>query len=257
MVVVVTGASGGIGRATTLAWARRGAKLVLSARGESALAETARDAKAAGGEATFEAGDVTDEAHRVHLVTKAVETFGGIDVLVNNAGRGYYAAARDVDPREFEALFSLNVVSPLRLTQLALPALEKARGTVVMVSSIAGVVSSPKMAAYAASKFALEAIAIALRAECAENGVRVLVVRPGPVDTPFRANSVAKGVEAGVRPPGAKVQAAEDVAEQIVAGVARGRAVIETTAFVSGAAFLSRVAPAVYRRVAERMARKG
>ncbi len=199
MIVVVTGASSGIGRAAAIAWGKRGAKLVLSARGESALEAVAREVKEAGGEAVVEAGDVTDEGHCARLVEAARALGGGgIDVLVNNAGRGYYAAVRDVDPRELEALFALNVVAPLRLTQLALPALEQSaatagHATIVMVSSIAGVVAAPRMGAYAASKFALEALAIALRAECAASGVRVVVVRPGPVDTLLRAHSIAKG----------------------------------------------------------------
>ncbi len=255
-VVVITGASSGIGRAAAIAWAKRGAKLVLSARGESALEEVAREVTAAGGQAVIEAGDVTVEADRVRLVERAESAFGAIDVLVNNAGRGYYAAVREIDPGELEALFALNVVAPLRLAQLALPARERGRGTIVMVSSIAGIVSSPRMGAYAASKFALEAIAIALRAENAARGVRVVVVRPGPVDTPFREHSIAKGGGAGVRPPGAKVQAPEEVAGQMVTAVARGRAVVETTAFVKGAAMVARVAPGVYRRVAARMAAK-
>ena len=146
------------------------------------------------------------------------------------------------------------MIAPLRLTQLALPALERSRGTVVMVSSIAGMVVAPRMGAYAASKFALEAIAIALRAENAARGVRVVVVRPGPVDTPFREHSIAKGGEAGVRPPGARVQAPEEVAAQMVTAVERGRPVVETTVFVRGAAALARMAPGVYRRVAARMA---
>jgi short-subunit dehydrogenase len=262
VIVVVTGASSGIGRAAAIAWGKRGAKLVLSARGESALEAVAREVKEAGGEAVVEAGDVTDEGHCARLVEAARALGGGgIDVLVNNAGRGYYAAVRDVDPRELEALFALNVVAPLRLTQLALPALEQSaatagHATIVMVSSIAGVVAAPRMGAYAASKFALEALAIALRAECAASGVRVVVVRPGPVDTPFRAHSIAKGGDAGVRPPGAEVQTPEEVARQIVAAVERNRAVVETTGFVRAAAALSRIAPGVYRRVAARMAAK-
>ncbi len=200
MIVVVTGASSGIGRAAAIAWGKRGAKLVLSARGEEALRGVAREVVAAGGEAIVEVGDVTHEAHRAAIVARAERVFGGVDVLVNNAGRGYYAAVRDIDPRELDALFALNVTAPLRLTQLALPALERAKGTIVMVSSIAGVVASPRMGAYAASKFALEGLSIALRAECAASGVRVSVVRPGPVDTPFRDHSIAKGGEAGVRP---------------------------------------------------------
>lgn len=255
-VIVITGASSGIGRAAAIAWGKRGANVVLSARSESALGEVARAVEEAGGRALVEGGDVTVEADRVRLIERATRAYGGIDVLVNNAGRGYYAAVRDIDPNELEALFALNVVAPLRLAQLALPALQTSRGTIVMVSSIAGVVASPRMGAYAASKFALEALSIALRAESAASGVRVAVVRPGPVDTPFRAHSIANGVKAGVRPPGAKVQSAEDVAEQIVAAVERGRAVIETTAFVQVAAALARVAPGVFRHVAARMAAK-
>jgi short-subunit dehydrogenase len=253
-VVVITGASSGIGRAAAIAWAKRGAKLVLSARGRDALYEVAREVIGVGGEAVVDPGDVTSEADRVRLIETALRSFGAIDVLVNNAGRGYYAPASEIDAEELAALFALNVIAPLRLAQLALPALARSRGTIVMVSSIAGVVVAPRMGAYAASKFALEAIAIALRAESAALGVRVVVVRPGPVDTPFRENSIAKGGEAGVRPPGAKVQAPEEVAAQMLRAVARGRAVVETTAFVRGAAVLARVAPAVYRRVAERMA---
>ena len=256
MVVVVTGASSGIGRAAAIAWGKRRARVVLSARSRSALEEVAREVESAGGEAVVEAGDVTNEADRARLVERASRPIGAIDVLLNCAGRGYYAAVRDVDPVELEALFALNVVAPLRLAQLALPALERAKGTIVMVSSIAGVVASPRMGAYAASKFALEALSIALRAESAASGVRVVVVRPGPVDTPFRGHSIARGVEAGVRPTGARVQAPEEVAAQIVGAVERRRAVVETTPFVRAAAALARMAPGVYRRVAARMAAK-
>ena len=255
-VVVVTGASSGIGRAAAILWGKRGAKLVLSARNEVALARVVREVAEAGGQAVAEAGDVTREEHRVALVERAKRTFGGLDVLVNNAGRGYYAPVREIELEELESLFALNVNAPLRLSQLALPLLEKSRGTVVMVSSIAGLVVAPRMGAFAASKFALEALAVALRAECAASGVRVLVVRPGPVDTPFRENSIARGGEAGVRPPGAKVQSPEEVARQMVNAVERGRAVVETSLFVRGAAMMARVAPGVYRRVAARMAAK-
>ena len=253
-VVVVTGASSGIGRAAAILWGKRGAKLVLSARNEVALQRVSREVVEAGGQAVVEAGNVTEERHRVALIERATRTFGALDVLVNNAGRGYYASVREIDLAELEALFALNVIAPLRLAQIALPALERSRGTVVMVSSIAGVLAAPRMGAYAASKFALEALAVALRAECAASGVKVLVVRPGPVDTPFRENSVARGGEAGVRPPGAKVQSPEEVARQMVNAVERGRAVVETSLFVRGAAMIARVAPGVYRRVAARMA---
>jgi len=254
-VVVITGASSGIGRALALGWARRGASLVLSSRNEEGLDRTAREIEAAGGEAFVEPGDITDEAERRLLIDRALHEKGRIDVLVNNAGRGYYAAVRDIDVVELERLFALNVVAPVRLTQLALEPLARTRGTVVMLSSVAGVAAAPHLGAYAASKFALEALSVALRAELRASGVRVLVVRPGPVETPFRANAVAVGVPAGVRPAGATAQSAEQIAQQTLRAVDRGRPVLETSLFVRVASFASRVTPPVLRLVAARMAK--
>ena len=110
--VVITGASMGIGRALALQWAARGSTVVLSARGRAALDDVAREVEAAGGRAIVEAGDVTDEAHRVRLVARAELEGGGLDVLVNNAGRGFYAPALKIDIDEMRKLFELNVVAP-------------------------------------------------------------------------------------------------------------------------------------------------
>src|SRR5262245_23497742 len=126
--VVLTGASLGIGRSLALAWARRGATLVLSARGRERLDEVAREVEQAGGRAIVEAGDVTDEAHRARIVERAVAEGGSLDVLVNNAGRGFYAPSLKIDIDEMRRLFELNVVAPLRLAQLAAPHLERAKG---------------------------------------------------------------------------------------------------------------------------------
>jgi len=249
--LVVTGASSGIGRAIALACARRGDRVVASARSEDALRALAREAP---DEKAIEicAGDVTRESDRARLIEFA-QRDGAFDVLVNNAGRGYYAALRDVDVAELEALFALNVIAPLRLAQLALPALEKTRGAIVMMSSVAGVVSSPKLGAYSASKFALEAIAIALRAELADKHVAVVVIRPGPVDTPFRANAVTRETEAGVRPPGSRAQSAERIAQYTLSAIDHRTAVVETSAFVRVASFGARVVPPIFRAAIRRM----
>jgi short-subunit dehydrogenase len=253
--VIVTGASMGIGRALALAFAAEKATLVLSARGREALDEVAREVTARGARAVVVSGDVTDEAHRVELVARAVD-HGGVDVLVNNAGRGFYAPALAIDLEKLRELFELNVLAPLRLVQLAAPHLEASRGTVVMMSSVAGIVSAPRYAAYAASKFALEAIAMSLRSELAAVGVRVVVVRPGPVDTPFRANATrAEGV-AGYDAPDPKAQSADVVAAKTVRAVLRGTAVVETSNFVRLASATSRIAPSILRRVLRRMASK-
>jgi len=239
MRVVVTGASSGIGRAIALACARRGDTVIASARNIESEHPNIVAVK----------GDVTREEDRVRLV----ETAGEIDVLVNNAGRGYYAPFASIDAHELEELFRLNVIAPLRLSQLALPALRRSAGTVVMMSSVAGVVSSPKLGAYSASKFALEALSIALRAEVEQDGIAVVVVRPGPVDTPFRANSVTKDTTPGVRPPGSSKQTAEDIAEYTLSAIARRKPVVETSAFVRVASFGARVVPPIFRAALRRM----
>ncbi|HEY1694779.1 MAG TPA: SDR family oxidoreductase [Polyangiaceae bacterium] len=267
--VLVTGASSGIGEAVARAWGRRGDTVVLAGRDEAGLARAAREVEAAGGRAVVKRADVTREEDRVALVETAraagatgatgatgggATAGGGIDVLVNNAGRGFYGSVARIDPRELEALFALNVVAPLRLAQLALDPLTRTGGTIVMMSSVAGVVASPRMGAYAASKFALEALAMSLRAELVGTGVRVLVVRPGPVDTPFRARSVTTDGRAGVRPRGAAVQSPDEVAEQIARAVEAERAVLETTGFVRMASAAARHAPAAMRWISALMA---
>jgi short-subunit dehydrogenase len=253
--VIITGASSGIGRSLAIAWGKRGAAVVLAGRNDEALAEVADAVRAAGGEGIVEAGDITDEEQRRLLIDRALHDTGRIDVLVNNAGRGYYASLQDLDIAEMESLFRLNVLAPVRLTQLALAPLVRTQGVIVMLSSVAGVVAAPRLGAYAASKFALEALAISMRAELRASGVRVVVVRPGPVGTAFRANSVAVGVPAGVRPAGATEQTPDEVARQTLRAVDRSRAVIETSAFVRLASFTSRVAPPLFRIVAARMAK--
>jgi short-subunit dehydrogenase len=254
--VVVTGASSGIGAAMARAWAHRGATLVLGGRDAGSLERVASEVRALGGRAVVAPGDVTLESDRVRLLDAALAESDCIDVLVNNAGRGYYGPAARIDLAELEELFALNVFAPLRLAQLSLEALRRSRGTIVMVSSVAGVVAAPSMGAYAASKFALEALSMTLRAELAADGVRVVVVRPGPVDTAFRRNSIAREGKAGVRPTGARVQSADEVAAQVLRAVDARRSVVETTAFARVASATARVTPGAMRWISARMARR-
>ncbi len=252
--VVITGASTGIGRSLALAWAPRKVTLVLSARGKDALDEVARAVEKEGSRAIVVPGDVTSATDREALVARALET-GGIDVLVNNAGRGYYAATGAIDIDDARKLFELNVFAPLALSQLAMKHLEARRGAIVMMSSVAGMVSAPKLGAYAASKFALEALSMSMRAELADLGVRVLVVRPGPVYTPFRDNAVRGGGETENAEPDPNAQSADDVARRPRRALERERATLETTRSAWAIGVVSRLSPAGLRFALRRMAR--
>jgi short-subunit dehydrogenase len=253
---IITGASMGIGRSLALAWADRKADVVLSARGKDALDEVAREVIAKGARAIVVPGDVTKEDHRLELVERAIAETGRIDVLVNNAGRGFLAQAIKIDLAQMRDLFELNVFAPLHLAQIAMPQLEKTRGTVVMMSSIAGVVAAPRYGAYAASKYALEAIALAMRSELAASGVRVVVVRPGPVATPFRVNATRAEGEAYDAPVDPKAQAPETIAELTLRAVDRGTSIVETSAYVRFASAAYRFAPPAVRVALKRMATK-
>ena len=251
--IVITGASMGIGRELAVAWAKRGRTLVLSARSKEGLSAVADEVEQHGGRARLVPGDVTDSAYRTKLIEQA-DGEGGIGVLINNAGRGYYASIPSIEADALRELFELNVFAPLALTQLALPSLRRTKGTVVMLSSVAGVVAAPRYGAYAASKFALEGLSMAMRAELAQDGVRVVVVRPGPVDTPFRQNAVRGKAEPGYTRPDPKAQSAQDVAERCVRAVERGSPIDETSSFVRLASAVSRFSPPILRLALRRMA---
>jgi short-subunit dehydrogenase len=252
--VIITGASMGIGRALALAWAARRSTVVLSARGREALETVGLEVEAAGGSAVVVPGDVTQEAHREELVSRARGSGRGIDVLVNNAGRGFYSPALSIDVAKMRELFELNVYAPLRLAQIAAPDLEKSQGTIVMMSSVAGMVAAPRYGAYAATKFALEALSMAMRAEIAEKGVRVVVIRPGPVATPFRANAERLEGLPGYDQPDPKSQSPEAVAMLTLRAVDRGTPVVETSPFVRGASAAARFVPPALRIALRRMA---
>jgi len=181
-VALITGASQGLGRALAAALAERGWTLVIDARRGDRLAAAAADL----GERTDVlalAGDVTDPAHRARLAT-AIEELGRLDLLVNNAstlGASPLPALDAIDLDVVRRVYEVNVVAPLALTQLVLPQLRAASGTVVNVTSDAGVEAYAHWGGYGSSKAALEQLSAVLAVE--ERGVRVLVVDPGDMRT--------------------------------------------------------------------------
>jgi short-subunit dehydrogenase len=220
-VVVITGASGGIGAALAAVLRARGAKLSLIARNQARLNE------AAGPGDLLIPGDITDDSVRRAAISATVERWGAIDVLVNNAGRGSYTAASAEPIEDARALFDLNFFAPMALAQLATPYLRRARGSLVNLSSIAGQIALPWLPVYSASKFALAAITTAQRAELRRDGIHVMGVFPGYVNTDFQrhASGTPPAVIAGNR---RFAVSAADCAEAIAGGIEHRRRMVVT-----------------------------
>jgi short-subunit dehydrogenase len=189
-VVLITGASEGIGAACAAEFARCGAKLVLTARSEAGLRKAAAAAEAP--DALIVPGDLTDDAHRRTLAARAIERFGAIDILINNAGLGLYVPSWAVPMEDARRLMELNFFAPLALTQLVAPQMRERRtGLIVNVGSIAGKVTLPWMTLYSLSKFALGSLTEGMRMELLASGVRTMIVCPGYVKTGFQQHVVA------------------------------------------------------------------
>ena len=183
--VVVTGASAGIGRAAAVAFAAQGARLALVARSREGLAETARLAGQT--DALVLPADLTRMDDIARLCGEIRARFGRLDVLVNNAGVGLYAPSYRAEPETVRRMFELNVLAPVELVRLLLPAMPRG-SAIVNVSSIVGKVPLPWLTLYSASKFALNAYSDGLRMELTGSGVAVVAVCPGYVDTGFSTN---------------------------------------------------------------------
>ena len=201
-VCVVTGASHGIGEQIARQLAAQGAKLVLGARRDAELALVADACRGAGGEALAVATDVTDQGQCAHLVASAVDTFGGIDALFNNAGLGMWARVEDVhDLSIYERVMRVNYLGAVYCTTHALPFLKKSRGRIVAVSSLAGRTGVPFRSGYAASKHAMAGFFDSLRIELDGSGVTVTVVDPGFVGTGAQGRNLgADGAPLGANP---------------------------------------------------------
>jgi hypothetical protein len=190
-VAIVTGASGGIGKAIAELFVREGARVVLAARSEDKLRELA--ARLGEERSLVAPTDVAVPEQADNLVQRAVERFGGLDIVVNNAGFGLYAPCHEMNWEHFRRMWEVNFFGAVRLALAALPHLRQRRGAVVNISSVAGKIPLPYMGAYCASKFALNTISSVMRMELKQAGVRVVTVLPGRVATQFHITAYRDG----------------------------------------------------------------
>ncbi len=185
-VALVTGASSGIGEATAIALAQEGAAVAIAARRADRLASL-RDKLAGDGARVLTVElDVTDKAACAEAVRRTVKEFGGLDVLVNNAGVMLLGTIEGADTSDWTRMIETNVLGLLFMTHAALPHLLERQGHVLQISSTAGRVAGKGAGVYNASKFAVNAFSESLRQEVTERGVRVTLIEPGVVQTELR-----------------------------------------------------------------------
>ncbi|MDB5237119.1 MAG: NAD(P)-dependent oxidoreductase [Parcubacteria group bacterium] len=211
-IAIVTGASEGIGLAVAHELAKRGATVVLAARSADKLAQAAAEIPGSVAIVT----DMTKPADIEKLITETKEKFGRIDILINNAGRGYNQALETIDLDEYREIMELNVFSVLKAMQLAIPIMrEQGGGTIVNISSMVSKNFYPRLAAYASTKYALNALTLTARAELEQDHIVVSAFHPKMTATQFGANASGTKYDSHAGRPGMSVDTAEQVAEKI------------------------------------------
>jgi short-subunit dehydrogenase len=247
-VVVITGASSGIGKALAEDFARRGANLVLGSRRFVTLCENAQSLeKQYNIRAIAVQCDVSVEADCRHLIQQTLLIFKGIDVLVNNAGISMRALFNEVDLGVLKQVMDVNFWGTVYCTKYALPEIIKTRGSVVGVSSIAGYKGLPGRAGYSASKFAMNGFLDSLRVENLKNGIHVMTACPGFTASNIRNTALNKeGNQQGESSMDeGKMMTSEAVARLIVDGIEKRKRTIVMTMQGKLTVFLSRFLPAL------------
>lgn len=259
-VVIITGASRGIGRQLALQLADQGARLSLASRDLSQLEEVASACRRNGGEAFVLETDVSDQAQCRRLVQTTAETYGRIDTLVNNAGITMWALFEELQTLQpLEAIMQTNYMGGVYSTYYALPHLKASKGRIVVVSSLTGKAGVPKRSGYAASKHALVGFFDSLRIELAPYGISVTIAYPDFVATETRARAFGPdGRPLGVSPvQEGQVMSAETCARLILKAAAgrRREAILSSRGKIGQ--WIKLIAPGLIDRIALRAIQRG
>ena len=249
--VIVTGASSGIGRAIALELARQRARVIVTARREERLLSLVQEMRAFGGQANFVNGDITEEELRRRLLEAAKDRFGGVDILINNAGITGAGRFDEASRERLRQLFEVNVFAVVELTRLALPMLKQgSQPLVVNVGSACSYVALPNLAEYSATKFAIRGFSEALRAELHHDGIGVLLVCPGTVETEIWTNMIEETGQTSWR--ARRGATPEFIARSVVWAMRRGSHEICPDLQSGFAHYASRLCPAVVAAVLAR-----
>ena len=243
--VVITGASSGIGEAMAQLYAKMGARVVLGARSEDKLKTLTDKITADGGQAVYCATDVTKAEDCKRLIDKAVESYGGIDILICNAGISMRAIFDDVDLSVLHRLMDVNFWGTVYCSKYALPYLQASKGSLVGISSVAGLHGLPGRTGYSASKYAMTGLLETIRIENLKKGLHVMVACPGFTASNVRFSAlVADGSQQGSTPrEEGKMMTAEEVAKIVARGIARRKRLCLMEAEGRSTHFVKKFAP--------------
>jgi short-subunit dehydrogenase len=258
--VIITGASAGIGKELAVRLAQKGAKLALAARNLSRLEETASICRQAGSETITVVADVSKKEDCKNIIDKTVNTFGGIDILINNAGITMWAEFEVVENLEaLEKIMQINFFGSLYTTHYALPWLLKSKGQIVGVSSLTGKTGIPTRTIYAASKHAMAGFFDSLRIELKDKGVAVTMIYPGFVSTEVRERALnGKGIPLGKSPVKEKdVMTVEACVSQMLPVIEKRKRELVMTTRAKIGLWLKMIAPQLTDNIALKAIKKG
>ncbi|NQX99142.1 MAG: SDR family oxidoreductase [Flavobacteriales bacterium] len=258
-VVIITGASSGIGKACAIAYANKGANIVIAARNVEKLNIVAEKIKKIGAEVLSVRCDVSVKEDCKNLIEQTITKFGRVDVLINNAGISMRATFNDMELDVMEKIMAINFFGTVYCTKYALPHILKNKGSVVGVSSIAGYVGLPARTGYSASKYAMQGFLDALRTENLKTGLHVMVACPGFTASNIRNTALSSdGSIQGETPRDeAKMMTAEQVAEYIVKGIEKKKRTLVLTSQGKLVVLLSKFFPRfVEKQVFDHMAKE-
>jgi short-subunit dehydrogenase len=252
-VIIITGASSGIGAATARIFAAEGYRVVLAARRKEQLNSLAEEVQSTGGEALVVPTDITQLAQIENLVNQSLEHFGQIDILLNNAGLGRLSWLEKLDPiNDIEFQIQVNLIGLIQMTRAVLPhMIARKKGHIINIGSIAGLIATPTYSVYAATKYGLRGFTEALRREVSIHGINVTGIYPGGVATEFSEKAGIKR-KTNVSTPRFLKLTADDVARSVFQVIKKPYRAVIIPGLMRPTVWLSVIFPGLVDRIIER-----